>query len=206
MTAGRTDDCVSTGVLSERGWAPAAIRRFLGEPDRTAPNPVYRSAASMRLFSMARVVAAENTEQWREKAVGRSARSKAVAETKRAALLAQVAALNVRVPAIDPEALAELAVTHRNRVNREWAEGRGYDADPATVDGVDQGTLRRWMVNYPRHARTIYDAALSDLYARVGRDAATEAIRDRVYAAIADAYPALADEARRQAAERQAGL
>jgi hypothetical protein len=47
------------------------------------------------------------------------------------------------------------------------------------------------------------DAALNDLYARVGRDAATEAIGDRVYAAIADSYPDLADQARRQAAERR---
>ncbi|MEV0897799.1 hypothetical protein [Actinoplanes sp. NPDC049802] len=207
--ASRTDDCVSTGKLAERGWTPAAIRRFLGDPDRTAPNPMYRSAAPMRLFSLARAVAAENTEQWqqwRAKAVERSARGKAVAETKRAALLAEVAALNIRVPVMHPETLAERAVEHRNRVNREWAESRGYDVDPADLDGVDQATLRRWMVNYLRHARTIYDAALSDLYARVGRDAATDAIRERVYAAIAGAYPALADEARRQAAERQAGL
>jgi len=77
---------------------------------------------------------------------------------------------------------------------------------PAAVDGVDQATLRGKMVNYLRHARTIYDAALIDLYARVGLDAATEAIRDRVYAAIVDTYQALADEACRPAAERQAGL
>jgi hypothetical protein len=207
--ASRTDDCVSTGVQADRGWTPTAVRRLLGDPDRIAPNPMYRSAAPMRLFSLARATAAENTEQWQqwhEKAVQRSARGKAIAETKRAALLAEVAALNIRVPVIHPETLAELAVAHRNRVNREWAESRGCDADPATVDDVDTATLRRWMVNYLRYARTIYYAALSDLYARVGRDLATEAIRDRLYAAIADSYRALADEARRQAAERQAGL
>jgi hypothetical protein len=137
---------------------------------------------------------------------GAFARGKAVAETKRNALLAEVAALNIRIPVIHPEALTELAVTHRNTVNREWADRRAYDPDPAAVDGVDQATVRCWMVNYLRHARTICDAALSHLYARVGRDVATEAIRDRVYAAIADSYPALADEARRQAAGPQAGL
>jgi len=109
--AGRTDDCVSTGVLAERGWTPAAIRRFLGDPDRTATNPRYRSAAPMRLFSLARAVAAENTDQWqqwRAKAVERSARGKAVAETKRAALLTPIAALNIQVPAIHPERQAGL--------------------------------------------------------------------------------------------------
>lgn len=210
MTAAAgTDDCVTTGVLTERGWTPAAIRRFLGDPDRTAPNPVYRSAAPMRLFSLGRAAAVEGTEQWqqwREKAVVRSARSKAIAQAKRAALMAEVAALNIRVPVLNIDALAELAVKHRNRVNREWAETRGYDPDPATADSVDAATLHRWMVNYLRHGRTNYDAALNDLYARVGRDAATEAIRDRVYGAIADAYPDLADEARRQVAERKADL
>jgi hypothetical protein len=84
--AGRTDDCVSTGVLTDRGWTPAAVRRLLGDPDRTVPDPVYRSAAPMRLFSPARVAAAQNTEQWRqrrERAEQRSARSKAVADAKR---------------------------------------------------------------------------------------------------------------------------
>lgn len=205
MTAARTDDCVTTGVLAERGWTPAAIKRFLGDPDRTASNPVYRSAAPMRLFSLARAVAAEDTDEWRhwrDLAVQRSARGRAVAETKRAALLAEVAKLNIRVPVLDMDVLAEQAVEHRNLMNEDWADRRGYDPEPATVDGVDPATLHRWCVNYLRHARTVYDAALSGLYAKVGRAAATDAIRDRVYAAIADAYPVLVDEARRQAAER----
>lgn len=206
MTAQVADDCVTTGVLAERGWTEAAIRRFLGAPDRTATNPVYRSAAPMRLFSLARAAAVEATEEWaawRASADQRSARSRAAAETRRQALLAEVAALDIRVPAIEAARLAELAVEHRNRIDWDRCERRGWDPDPATVDGVDEATLRRWKVNYLRHQRTIYDAALNDLYARVGRAEATEAIRERVYAVIAEKYPDLADEARRQAAERR---
>lgn len=198
----KSGDWVTAGGLAERGWTAAAIRRFLGEPDRTVPNPVVRSAAPVRLFSTERVEAAERTEQWqhwREKSVQRSARGRAVADAKRAALLAEIAALDIRVPVMPVEALARLAVAHRNRVAREQ---HGYDADPATVEEADTATLRRWMVNFLRHETTVYDATLDRLYARVGRAEATIAIRDTVYAVIAEAYPELAEEARRQVARR----
>ncbi|WP_285551753.1 hypothetical protein [Actinoplanes regularis] len=196
----RQDDCVGSGALAERGWTAAAIRRFLGEPDRTAPNPVFRSAGPMRLFSLARVVAAEQTEQWqrwRERAVQRSARSRAIADARRASLLAEIAALDIRVPRIPMEALAELSVIHRNRRVQEQS---GYCAEPAAVEDVDTATLQRWMVNYLRHCTTVYDAALDGLYARIGRAEATIALRDTIYAVIAETYPGLADEARRQVA------
>ncbi|WP_436533910.1 hypothetical protein [Actinoplanes sp. HUAS TT8] len=194
---------MSSRVLAERGWTAAAVRRFLGEPDRTVPNPVFRSAGPMRLFRLERVTAAERTEQWqrwRERSIQRSARCRAVAETKRAALLAEIAALDIRVPIIPVASLAARAVDHRNRLDRER---HGFGADPATVEDTDEATLRRWMVNYLRHRTTVYDATLDRLYARVGRAEATIAIRNTVYAVIAAAYPDLADETRRQVARRE---
>jgi hypothetical protein len=200
-----TDDCTGTGTLAKRGWTEAAIRKFLGDPDRLAPNPVYRSAAPMRLYSLSRAAAAEATEEWQEwrrRADGRSARSRAAADGKRAALLAEVAALDIRVPVMDFVALTVLAVAHRNIRDADRAEERGWDAFPAEAGNVGQGTLHRWVVNYLRHQMTSYDASLCALYARVGREQAASAIRARVYAVIADAYPVLASEAARQAAER----
>jgi hypothetical protein len=196
------DGWVSSSALAERGWTLAAIRRFLGEPDRTVPNPVFRSAGPMRMFRLARVVAAEQTEQWRrwrERAVQRSARGRAAADAKRAALLAEIAALDIRVPVIPAAALAELAVAHRNRLEQER---RGHCADPAAVGETDEATLRRWMVTFLRHRTTVYDATLDSLYARAGRAEATIAIRNTVYAVIAETYPELADETRRQVARR----
>src|SRR5690348_14163233 len=64
-TSAVRDDCVSASALTRRGWTRVAIRRFLGEPDRTAPNPFYRQATPMRLYSLTRAVAAEDTQQWR---------------------------------------------------------------------------------------------------------------------------------------------
>ncbi|BCY10419.1 hypothetical protein [Actinoplanes sp. L3-i22] len=187
------DDCVSGSALAERGWTVAAIRRFLGEPDRTVPHPVLRSAGPTRLFSLARVIAAEQSEQWRRwraRAVQRTARGKALADAGRAALLAEIAALDIRVPVLPAAALAEAAIAHRDRL----------EAEPVAVGEVDEATLRRWTVDYLRHRTTVQDATLDRLYARVGRAEATIAIRNTVYAVIAATYPDLADEARRQVA------
>ena len=45
--------------LKRRGWTDKLITDLLGPPDRTAPNPVYRSAARMRLYQRERVEVAE---------------------------------------------------------------------------------------------------------------------------------------------------
>lgn len=201
------DDCTGTRTLTGRGWTEAAIRRFLGEPDRLAPNPVYRSAAPARLYSLSRVIAAEAAaewQEWRRSADRRSARGKEAAAAKRAALLAEVAAMDIRVPVMNLDDLAARAVEHRNIRDAGRAWDRGWDAEPAEAASVGEGTLHRWMVNYLRHAETTYDADLSGLYARTGRAQAAEAIRERVYAVIAETYPALAAEAMRQAGERRA--
>ena len=49
----------TAGHLKKRGWTDKLITDLLGEPDQTAPNPVYRSAARMRLYQRQRVEAAE---------------------------------------------------------------------------------------------------------------------------------------------------
>jgi len=81
------------------------------------------------------------------------------------------------------------------------ADDRGLLATPAAVTGVDTPTLHRWMVNYLRHSHTDYDSVLTDLYGRPGQDAAADVLRDRLLEAIAQTYPTLAAEARRQAAQ-----
>ena len=50
------DDCVNTSVLVDRGWTPAAIRRFLSKPDRTWP---------VNMYSLARAIEVESTEDWK---------------------------------------------------------------------------------------------------------------------------------------------
>ncbi|WIM92694.1 hypothetical protein ACTOB_004647 [Actinoplanes oblitus] len=189
----RDEICLSSTALAERGWTPAAIRLFLGEPDRITPHPVLRNAPPVHLFRRARVLAAEGTQQWQrwhDRSVQRSAQLRAAADTQRAAILAEIAALDIRVPELDEQVLLQRALAYRNRRHPAAAT---EDPDP------EPATLRRWMVGYLRHETTIQNAG--SLPARAGRAQATPAIRASVYAVIADRYPSLADEARSQAAE-----
>jgi hypothetical protein len=203
------DGLIGTSALRERGWTETAIKRFLGDADQLRPNPVYRSAAPARLYDSARVGEAEASpgwQEWRTGAAKRSARSSAAAETRRAALRAEIAALDIRVPLMDLDDLAERAVRHRNIRDADRAWDRGWDdPEPAEAGSVDQATLDRWCVNYLRHRQMSYDADLDALYGRVGRGEAEAAIRRRVYEVIAAAHPSLAAECARQQAEREKG-
>ena len=57
--AGDTHLYGNAAQLKRRGWTDKLINDLLGAPDRTAPNPVYRSTARMRLYQRQRVEAAE---------------------------------------------------------------------------------------------------------------------------------------------------
>jgi hypothetical protein len=65
------------------------ITKFLGQPDDFATNPFYGSATPMRLFSVARVEAAEALPDFAEQKARSGQRQKAAAkgvQTKKAAL------------------------------------------------------------------------------------------------------------------------
>jgi len=52
--------------LRARGWSPAAISRFLPEPDEWRENPYCRSAPAMKLWLRARVHRVEKTKRYVE--------------------------------------------------------------------------------------------------------------------------------------------
>jgi len=102
-------------------------------------------------------------------------------------------------------ATLEMATARAIRSFNDRAATRAYgDYDPATPDS-DPAFLARITVNYLRHERTSYDALGAQLFGLVGREEAHDLLRERVLAAIADAYPSLAAECAtqvRQAAEQ----
>jgi|GEM_PF-3399811 len=93
----------------ERGWAPSLIDRLLGPPDRTAPNPHYRSAAPMKLRRLDRVEAAEATPEFRteaERAEARRERSRRAAQEAARQRIAEA----LRAPIADPrEAMMDIS-------------------------------------------------------------------------------------------------
>jgi hypothetical protein len=71
--------------------------------------------------------------------------------------------------------------------DRQAEVGRSVDRD------VPPDAAERLAVNYLRHELTAYDDHLAALYRRVGKDAACDAINEKVYEAISRAYPELAN-------------
>ncbi|WP_409472724.1 hypothetical protein [Streptomyces sp. HC307] len=200
---------LSAAGLRARGWTPGMVRQLLGEPDQLRTNPYFRSAPQTRLYRTEHVEAAERSEEFRAAsaaAARRSAAARAAAPRRRREVLARIAAEPIDVPRLAPHTLATLAVDHRNRRDEERALRRSrHVADPATVESAEPGALDRWKVNYLRHRLTRYDEILDELFGRIGRAAAEDLLRRRVYAAISKAHPDLAQECERQLRERECG-
>ena len=76
-----------------------------------------------------------------------------------------------------------------------------WDGDGAAEDAPAE-FLERITVNFIRHNLTAYDRALEEVAGRVGIASAVQAIRAKIYSAIGESYPALADECSRQLMRR----
>jgi hypothetical protein len=64
---------VTPAEMKLNGWTDKAIEKFLGKPDKVAPNPRYRSAANMRLYKVDRVEQAEASPEFQGWQQSRSA-------------------------------------------------------------------------------------------------------------------------------------
>jgi hypothetical protein len=185
------------------------VRQLLGEPDLLRAHPHFRSAPRTRLYLVERIEAAERSDEFRAvsaAAARRSTAAQAAARRRRREVVARIAAEPIAVPRLAPYRLAALAVEHRNRRDGERAYERwGHVPDPATVESADPGALQRWKVNYLRHRLTRYDELLHGLHGSIGRAAAEELLRRRVYTAVSEAYPDLRQECERQLRERDSG-
>lgn len=193
---------VSLAGLKARGWTPALIATFLGAPDLVRDNPHYKSAAPMRLYALARVEEVEASDAYRQAVAAGAARrqgARQAAQTKRAALLAAVETLQILVPVYEQAALTRAACEHYNgrQAAREWQEW----SEPATPQSHPD-FLARISVNMIRHALTSYEEELEQMYGKVGVREAYRQINAQVYAAIAAAYPTLAEECQRQLARK----
>lgn len=181
--------------LRLRGWTKAMVRDLLGSPDKLERNPRFRRAAPTRLFDLGRVEAAERADGFAkiaERAARRSAAMMAVAQRRRDNLLGQVEVQQIVVPLVAEDVLARRAVRHRD----------ARQAKPTDAPALDHRTLERWKVNYLRHQLIAYDSLLDGMYGLTGRLEAARLLRNKVYAAIANAYPDLAAECSRQLVAR----
>lgn len=193
---------LSASKVKERGWTDSLIRRLLGHPDATAPNPMFRGAAPVRLYDLEKILSAEESPGWQvAKALAstRSATASQASVRRAAAVVEKARRFTVTLPVLADDELYRRAVVHRNEV-RNYRE----DFEHATVESVDESTMRPWSVNYLRHVLTGYDSQIGRFAGEPGVRSAETITRQRVYMTIAT-YPGLAEECRPQLAERENG-
>jgi hypothetical protein len=186
--------------LKERGWTEALVKKFLDPPDATRPNPHYKSAPPMRLYTASRVEAAESCEDWRraaERSRVRSETGKAVAARKAAELVKEAEQLPITVTRLPLDQLQKRAIASYNAFHEELLWERGHDYEKADAQS-DPAFLSRITVNYVRHHLTAYDTHLEEVAGRIGVSQAIATIRRRVYAEICATYPEHAEECQRQ--------
>ena len=193
-----------TKLIEERPWSKAMVGEFLGEPDRTAPNPNYRSASPMRLYDLKRIEQAEATPEFALRQARYEVKKKAALErssAKRERLIAGVREIEIQY--YFPMTVEE---ARENGLNA-WADWedeknsrRGNFEGPAfrTPEFYAPEDIDRWAVNWLRHEQSGYEAILNGIRGLVGRKLADPIIKNRVLHHISETFPELAPAANLQ--------
>lgn len=155
----------------------------------------------MRLYNLERVIAVEASEQWetlKQRADRRRASADKAVETKRQQLMSELNILTGKIAQLPLELLYQQIC---NAYNSRQIERRTGSFKLASAN-FTPAVLKRIAVTNLRYALTQYAYKLICLHGRVGvRDAYRE-INRKVYAAIAETYPALQKECDRQLARK----
>lgn len=192
--------------LKERGWTMKAIRDFAGPPDKQVPNPIYRSGAPVNLWLITLIEEVEASSAYQnfcERNQSRRDAALVAAETKRVALLKELAHYEVVVPVMKRRQLVRAACDHYNhRVDEYNTSGKVSQPKEWATPKSGPTFLDRICVNYLRHICTSYDEQLEHTRGRVGCDEGYVLVCERIFDAIGTAYPFLKVESDRQLAER----
>ncbi|MEU9285321.1 hypothetical protein AB0D57_11485 [Streptomyces sp. NPDC048275] len=167
-----------------------------------------------------------------EAASERSKQVPGAVERRRMEVLERIRVEPTGVPRLDPGKLALRAVGHRARREAEWGRLKGAEGEdsgrsraaaqrrdssgagdlvpygrPSSGTG-DRTSLAPWKVDYLRHRLIHYEQLLDGLPGRgrtSGRAEAVALLRRRIYAAIGEAHPNLAQECARQVRDQGLG-
>jgi hypothetical protein len=68
LDGSRPAELVGVAALKDRhpAWTTAAVKTFLGDPDKEVANPVIRGRGKMRLYLSRRAADVEGTEAWQD--------------------------------------------------------------------------------------------------------------------------------------------
>lgn len=191
------ESLISQTTILSMGFTKSMIDKLLPAPT-LKQNPRYKSAAPMKLWTEADVLAVMETAAFQEAAAKAAQRKQAAAkavDTKRknAEVLADDLIASIHVQRIDVQKLQELAVAARQK----WYDLNGKDE----IVGPSKETVERWMVNYIRHKLCGYDDSLRELFrpgSLADKDELYPKVKHETLAKIAQVYPELADECKAQ--------
>ena len=184
--------------LKTRGWTAAGIRRFLGQPDDTKANPLYRRAAPIKLYNISRVDAIEKTDEyqeWKTKSDARRTVARQRAHKKREELINVANEVVITVKKLSRKKVIARAIKAYNY--NKYNQGKFHAMCPVNVD-TDSEFIRRITVNFIRHQLCKYDQILAGNKGKVGVAHAYKIVKRRTLDKIAKVYPYLLEECYRQ--------
>lgn len=178
------NDYVTQSDILKMGFTKGAIARFLGEPDKLAPNPHSRKKPPMKLFLRDRVLEAIHTEEWQTWAAAtRDRRQKAsdrmkskMDESRQQNINAWLNRVQVEFPdctsRAEALALAETYWEYRKAQEMErHGQFEALDRLETLGPSLDhEDHRRRWMDNMIRHEFSNYDKLLDQAVGLVGRE------------------------------------
>jgi len=192
-------------LMTNRDWTRMMITELLDNPDKEKVNPFFKSAPTMKLYDLDRIIKAESTEAFESmKASNRREGARKAVETKRRKAVAYIQELrNIGIPVrrLKPKGLRYNACKHYNDF---WVEERGQiDKYVSVNDDLSDEFLQRIEVNYIRHELTPYEEKLEEVRGKVGAEELRFEIRKKILGAIANSYPDLVNECKRQMEDPQ---
>lgn len=166
-------------LIKTRGWTNSLIKKFLPTPDATKTNPIFKSAAPMKLYNINKVKRIERSKAFKEaKEVAQKKKDSAqkATETKKANTFKRIENLNFNILGIDKKRLIQRAINH-------------YETYHDTkVIYADEEFINRITINYLRHNCTKYDKVLDGLYGSVGKQEAHDIIKQKLNDTIKEKY------------------
>ena len=186
----------ATQLRVERGWTPKMICELLGEPDARPPNRNYPGRPPLKLYDLERVEEVERTDAFFELLDQSEARKDSAQKGKdaqRMRILDEVERLELQVPRME---LRHLVVESIERYNA-WVDEQGVDRPYVTLHSHVLDVMRV-MVYHLRFTTPGYPEMQQKLLRRTGAREARRRLNERVFQAIAELYPELAEECRRQ--------
>lgn len=162
-----------SALRREHGFSARLITKLLGEPDAKERNPIRPSGAEMRLYKERRVIEAKKSVAWKDYQTERIKRSERSRRVNK----------------------------KKERETVEWAKKVEIRWTNAPQDTQSEKNTHKLSVANLRHQYTTYETVLTCLSGRVGRKLAYKIIKKRCLNMIAERYPELAEECKKQATQ-----